>query len=428
MTAEERHKRELLRRWIAGELNARGERELMLLAQQDSFLQEAMEGYVEHSEIDHVAALSRIRKRLQNTEDRKVIPMIFWQRIAAVIVFVLIAGAGIWYFNQPDMQIAEERSRNETVQPEAASPVVNSEDDREEPSAKSIPEPQETQALTPPPPVEEPKVVEKLKSAKKDAPPATEKEADFFADVMLEEEETKAADDTAPNDFADLSLIEEPQFIPATRTNPGFDMPKVPLREVSGKVFDDLGEPLIGATVLAPELNKGTVTNYEGYYQLALPDTFKGNLQVNYVGYQSKQFNLTDSNQYQIVLDQSAVALDEVVVTGYEKRRVQEVTSAMTTAEAGAKTDQDDFMAKPVSGYQVLTEYISKNMQKEEIFIRGIRGTVTLNFTVDANGQPSEFEVIKSLCSFCDEEAKRLLRDGPKWQPIGAKGSYTVTY
>ena len=38
--------------------------------------------------------------------------------------------------------------------------------------------------------------------------------------------------------------------------------------EISGYVYDDLGEPLPGATVKVVGLNVGTVTNIEGYFKI----------------------------------------------------------------------------------------------------------------------------------------------------------------
>ena len=39
-----------------------------------------------------------------------------------------------------------------------------------------------------------------------------------------------------------------------------------------------------------------------------------------------------------------------------------------------------------------------------------------LSFDVDDNGIPRNIRVEKSLCASCDEEAIRLLKEGPKWE------------
>jgi TonB family protein len=44
------------------------------------------------------------------------------------------------------------------------------------------------------------------------------------------------------------------------------------------------------------------------------------------------------------------------------------------------------------------------------------RGDVEVSFEVDKNGEPVNIKVEKSLCGKCDEEAIRLIKDGPKWK------------
>jgi len=85
------------------------------------------------------------------------------------------------------------------------------------------------------------------------------------------------------------------------------------IRTVSGIVRDDLGEPLIGATVLVAGTSIGTATDIDGSYELTLPNNGR-QLEVSYVGYSSQIIDIT-SNSMNIKLEEEAL-LDEVVVTG----------------------------------------------------------------------------------------------------------------
>jgi TonB family protein len=54
--------------------------------------------------------------------------------------------------------------------------------------------------------------------------------------------------------------------------------------------------------------------------------------------------------------------------------------------------------------------------------------SVQVSFEVDKNGDPTNIKVEKSLCSTCDKEAIRLIKDGPKWKRnANKKGRTTVT-
>lgn len=85
---------------------------------------------------------------------------------------------------------------------------------------------------------------------------------------------------------------------------------------VSGYVKDaETGEDLVGASVYAPALNKGTTTNAYGYFSLSLPaDSVR--LVISYIGYQqvSRQMLLNRHTQITIMLAPEKKELQEVVV------------------------------------------------------------------------------------------------------------------
>ena len=54
---------------------------------------------------------------------------------------------------------------------------------------------------------------------------------------------------------------------------------------------------------------------------------------------------------------------------------------------------------------------------------QGIEGDVEITFTVGGSGDLSDYRVTKSLGSGCDEEAIRLIREGPAWTPAESEGT-----
>ena len=85
-------------------------------------------------------------------------------------------------------------------------------------------------------------------------------------------------------------------------------------RAISGTVIDDIGEPLIGASVLVKGSTVGTVTDIDGTYSLDIP-TGEQTLVVSYTGYATKEITTSASNIIDITLSEG-LELTEVVVTG----------------------------------------------------------------------------------------------------------------
>ena len=59
---------------------------------------------------------------------------------------------------------------------------------------------------------------------------------------------------------------------------------------------------------------------------------------------------------------------------------------------------------------------MANNLQMPEKELqKNISGEVKLSFDVDDAGQAVNIKVEKSLCTECDKEAIRILKQGPKW-------------
>lgn len=83
---------------------------------------------------------------------------------------------------------------------------------------------------------------------------------------------------------------------------------------ISGKVTDEAGMPLHGATVVVKGTKIITTTDAKGEFTLQVPG-LKSVLVINYVGYQLQEVNLVNSKMLRITLQSSNVNLDEVVIT-----------------------------------------------------------------------------------------------------------------
>jgi hypothetical protein len=72
---------------------------------------------------------------------------------------------------------------------------------------------------------------------------------------------------------------------------------------------------------------------------------------------------------------------------------------------------------EPEPGWSSYDDYIAANIKTpQQLQIKPQGGTVELSFDINKNGDPVNVQVTKSLCGKCDEEAIRLLKEGPKWK------------
>lgn len=103
------------------------------------------------------------------------------------------------------------------------------------------------------------------------------------------------------------------------------------VRNVSGTVYEENG-PLPGATVLITGTNQGTQTDFEGKFNLEV--NTGENLQISYVGYQTKQIPVHASN-INVTLEPDS-SLDEVLITANGiKREKKALGYAVSEALAG---------------------------------------------------------------------------------------------
>ncbi|MDE6448848.1 MAG: SusC/RagA family TonB-linked outer membrane protein [Muribaculaceae bacterium] len=92
---------------------------------------------------------------------------------------------------------------------------------------------------------------------------------------------------------------------------------------VSGTVFEEDGTtPMTGATVIQKGTQNGVSTDIDGKFSLKTTGK-KPVIVINYIGYTPKEITVTDENPLTIVMNSSAVNLNEVVVTALGITREQ---------------------------------------------------------------------------------------------------------
>ncbi|WP_370525523.1 TonB-dependent receptor [Dysgonomonas sp. 521] len=96
-------------------------------------------------------------------------------------------------------------------------------------------------------------------------------------------------------------------------------------RLVTGTIKDKAGEPLIGVSVAVKGTTTGTMTDVDGNFSLRVPEGKQ--IEITYIGYVAQTINPANQSSFDIVLLESDVNLDEVVVTALGIKRAQKALS-----------------------------------------------------------------------------------------------------
>ena len=98
--------------------------------------------------------------------------------------------------------------------------------------------------------------------------------------------------------------------------------------QITGKVTDTKGQPVIGASVQLKGTDRGTVTDLDGIYSM---DAVEGILVFTYTGFQQVEMPIGDQSTIDVVMQEMAYNLNDVVVVGYGVQKKADLTTAVVT-------------------------------------------------------------------------------------------------
>ena len=103
--------------------------------------------------------------------------------------------------------------------------------------------------------------------------------------------------------------------------------------KVSGQIVDQDGESLIGATIKVKGAATGTVTDFDGNFQLNVPAN--ATLVVSYVGYKDHEVAVNGRSSLGLIqLESNSLMLDQVVVVGYGTQKKADLTGSVSIVNA----------------------------------------------------------------------------------------------
>jgi len=146
--------------------------------------------------------------------------------------------------------------------------------------------------------------------------------------------------------------------------------------QISGTVFDQNDEPLLGATVLVKGTSLGVQTDLFGKFKIeaSIGDT----LLITYVGYSDKNIIIDEKVVYNITLTEDVDALDAVVVIGYGTQKKAILTSSVSQIKGEELAEEPVLNAtQALQGKAAGVQIIASDApgQASSVIIRGL-GTV----------------------------------------------------
>lgn len=128
-------------------------------------------------------------------------------------------------------------------------------------------------------------------------------------------------------------------------------------KAISGKVVDSKGESIIGANIMEKGTTNGTITDFDGNFNLNV--AANAVLQISYIGYKTQEIPVSQLKAGAVItLKEDTEVMDEVVVIGYGTQRKGDVTSAISSVKAedftvGKVGDAADLIKGKVAGLSI---------------------------------------------------------------------------
>ena len=200
-------------------------------------------------------------------------------------------------------------------------------------------------------------------------------------------------------------------------------------RTITGQVFDNAGQPMIGATVVvAGNSNVGTTTDAQGKYKIkASPDD---NLSFSFLGYVEVTERVGNRTNINIVLNPENVSINEVVVIGYGTQQKSDLTGAVTSVNMEDLTNTaaasvDEALQGRLAGVEIMTTD-GEPGSAASIRVRGSRSITASNeplIVVDG--------VMDAVANFADIDPAEIknvtvLKDASSTAIYGSRGANGV--
>ncbi len=157
-------------------------------------------------------------------------------------------------------------------------------------------------------------------------------------------------------------------------------------QSVTGTISDESGEPLIGATILEKGTSNGTVSDFNGNFEINVSDDAM--LLISYTGYTDTELSVEGNGRMNITLAEKSEVLDAVVVTGFSGvvgRARKRVASIQKIPESVTALNSEGIEKAGISNVADFAELVP-NMKLSEAQAVGVNFLVVRGIPQIRNG------------------------------------------
>lgn len=200
-------------------------------------------------------------------------------------------------------------------------------------------------------------------------------------------------------------------------------------KSVNGIVLDSHDEPLIGVTVLVKGTNNGTITDFDGKFQIKGVKS-SDNLIFSFIGYKDEIVKIGSKSTFKVVLEENVEMLDDVVVVGYGVQKKSDLTGSIASVKSEELVKQATVSAAEalrgqIAGVNVINTG-GKPGANMEIEIRGTNSiTGSSSPLVIIDGVEGDMSMFSSLNPSIIEKVD-VLKDASATAVYGSRGSNGV--
>lgn len=196
-------------------------------------------------------------------------------------------------------------------------------------------------------------------------------------------------------------------------------------KTITGKVTDSSGEPLPGATVIVKGTTIGTVTDADGNFTLQIPSDAQ-TLQISFVGMKTQEVAVGNQASINVVMEEEAIGIEEVVVIGYGTVKKKDLTGAVGSIEgevlSSRKTIQLSTALQGAIPGLMVTNSANTPEGASTIRIRGITTIGTSDPLCIVDGIPGDLDRVNPN----DVESISVLKDAASAAIYGSRAAAGV--
>ena len=411
----------VLEDYLDGKLDAKTMNRVEREALEDPFVAEALAGLSESPKrsLQSISLLQKqLHERIVQHQTTKKASVVTWQRlsIAAAAAVMFIAVSVMFWMRENNLQKElAGRAKKVDVTISAENPVTSADTP---PAVAAAPVPVVENADQ----VKEKEIEEAIKAAKTNTYTARTK----AKPVIVQDRVNSAPAAQQLNEVAVVGYVAQRK---QSLTGSVSSVTASALSNVlSGKVVaQEDGKPLPGVSVSMRGTNFSTVTDSNGEFKINADTSVKaGVLRADYIGFNRAEMLAKANLPVNITLSPNNQQLNEMVVVGMAKKKEQNEDRIMIRGMSSISKNTIKLVSNPVGGWDKLFDYIKANNAFANEPATGQE--VELSFKIDRKGNPADVKIIKGADSKYEQEAIRLIINGPKWEkPEKARDRMTFT-